>query len=128
MSETKKFTVIAVDDSAIIRTMMRKYLRDEAEFLGEGKNGAEGVELYKKALDGGNPPDLVLMDITMDHMDGMEAARAILDMNKDAKIIMVSALSDTDNIKNCIDMGVSDYIVKPFSGESLMDSIRNTLS
>lgn len=122
-----KFTAIVVDDSNIIRMMMKRYLEGKAEIIAEGKDGREAVDLFKEKSDGGQKPDVILMDITMDNKDGIEAAREILEMDSGANIIMVSALNNPEQIKQCIEMGVSDYIVKPFTGDELIDAIQNTL-
>ncbi len=100
--------ILIVDDSSLMRNRIKGILKDEGhEVIGDAKNGREGVELYKVLK-----PDLVTMDITMREMDGIEAAREIMDFDNNAKIIFLSNLDGdkySDDIKK---IGARGYVSK----------------
>jgi len=89
MSEPEKKTVLIVDDAKFVRMMIKKVVgkMDFAEVVGEAANGIEGVSLYKKLK-----PDLVTMDLVMPNSDGLNAIDEILKFDKDAKIVVISAI------------------------------------
>ncbi len=106
-------TVLIVDDALF----MRKTLADLIERLGhtvvgEAENGFAAVDLYFKLK-----PDVVTMDITMPEFGGVEAVKVICGNDRNAKIIMVSAMGQTEFIKEAILSGAKDFIVKPFEHE-----------
>lgn len=106
-------TVLIVDDAPF----MRKTLADLVEALGhtvvgEAENGYAAVDLYFKLR-----PDVVTMDITMPEFGGLEAVKVICGVVPNAKIIMVSAMGQTEFIKDAIRSGAKDFIVKPFEYE-----------
>jgi two-component system chemotaxis response regulator CheY len=116
--------IMIVDDAKLMRGLIKKALSAIPEvLLLEAENGAEGVELYKATK-----PDLVTMDITMDYKNGVEAAREILQTDPSAKIIMVTALGQENLLKESVDLGVKDFIVKPFSQERLLAAVGKVLN
>lgn len=116
--------ILIVDDAALMRTMIKNALLNENKehILVEARNGEESVELYKVIK-----PDLVTMDITMDIKNGVEAAKDILAYDKNAKIIMITALGQEEYLKECIGAGVKDFIVKPFTKERVISSVNKVL-
>jgi two-component system, chemotaxis family, chemotaxis protein CheY len=115
-----KKKILIVDDTRLMRNIIRDALThvDNFEFF-EAANGREAVDSYFH-----NKPDLVTMDITMDLKDGVEATKEILDLDRDAKIIMITALSQQKLLKDCITAGVRDYVVKPFTQERLSTAVK----
>lgn len=112
-------TVLIVDDAAFMRLALQKVLVPGGhEVVGEAGNGKEAIELYKEVK-----PDFVLMDITMPDMDGIEAVRRIKELDKDAKIIMCSALGQQAKIFEAIEAGALDFIVKPFQAKRVLGAI-----
>ncbi|MGD9654686.1 MAG: response regulator [Sulfuricurvum sp.] len=112
--------VLVVDDSLI----MRRNISKTVEALGhkvvhEAKDGLEAVSLYERLQ-----PDLVMMDITMPEMDGISAVKAIIGLNKEAKIVMVTAHGQGDMVVQAIRSGASGYLLKPLSIVKLRESIR----
>ncbi|MCG8573016.1 MAG: response regulator [Spirochaetes bacterium] len=116
--------VLIVDDLAFIKLLIRDTL-EKAGFnvAGEASNGIEAVELYRKLK-----PDIVLLDITMPKMDGIQALTEIMKHDKSAKVIMCSALGQQKLIIQSIQLGAKDFIVKPFKPERIIGAIKKTLS
>ncbi len=116
--------ILIVDDAKLMRRIIRKTLMQSGEYLIiEAEDGESAIELFKATK-----PDLVTMDITMNIKNGIDAAREILNLNPCAKIIMVSALGKEESLKQCVRMGVSDFIVKPFSQERVLTAVTNVLN
>jgi len=126
--------VLIVDDASIMRVMLWDILqkngyevigRSMAGEVGSGvgaENGAIGVEIYKALR-----PDIVLMDITMPVMDGIEATRAIMEINPNAKVIMVSAAIKQDLVEQSLNAGAVDFIQKPFRPDRLLEAVWKAL-
>ncbi len=115
--------VLIVDDSKLIRNVIKDELtKNGHEIVAEASDGKEAIELYGKLK-----PDLVTMDITMDEMDGIEAIKNIMSLDKGAKIIVVSALGMDELINDAIDLGVVDFIIKPFNPERLVNAVKKVL-
>jgi two-component system, chemotaxis family, chemotaxis protein CheY len=115
--------VLIADDSKLIRNIIKDELAKSGhQIVSEAVNGREAVEMYAKFK-----PDLVTMDITMDEMDGIEAIKQIMAFNKKAKIIVVSALGQDELINEAIDLGVVDFIIKPFDPTRLVNSVKKAI-
>lgn len=116
--------VLIVDDAAFMRMMIKNILiEDGFEIVGEAKNGKEAIELYKEL-----EPDLVTMDITMPDMDGIEAVKEILKIDKDARVIMCSAMGQQAMVIDAIQAGAKDFIVKPFKPDRVLTAIRKVFN
>ena len=113
--------VLVVDDSPFIHRAVAKALKDDGryELVGTAGNGKEGCEKYF-----GLKPDVTIMDITMPVMDGLAAAREILSKDSQAKIIFQSALGDDELVAKAKELGVKDFIQKPFKDGDLKSVIR----
>jgi two-component system chemotaxis response regulator CheY len=115
--------VLIVDDSKLIRNVIKDELKKNGhEIIAEASDGKDAIDLFKNLK-----PDLITMDITMDEMDGIEAIKHIMSMDKNAKIIVVSALGMDELINNAIDLGVVDFIIKPFNPERLINAVKKVL-
>lgn len=111
--------ILIVDDTEFMRMTIRRILEDAGfNIIAEAENGAVAVEKYKV-----HKPDLVLMDITMPVMDGIEALKAIKAINKEAKVIIVSALGQEVVVRQAIIYGAETFIVKPFQGAKLVELV-----
>ncbi len=108
-----------VDDTPFMRKVLRNVIEPAGYTVIEAGNGEEAVSLYMK-----ENPDIVTMDIAMPKVDGIEAARQLLKLDPSAKIIMVSAIESRDSLKEAIKIGVSDFIVKPFKADEVLEAIR----
>ena len=114
--------VLVVDDAAFMRLNLKNILKDEFEVAGEAENGKEAVELYQELN-----PDIVTMDITMPVMDGLEAIKAIQDIDPDAQIVVCSDKKKKKIVIQAIEMGAKDFIVKPFKKDRVMESLKKLL-
>jgi two-component system chemotaxis response regulator CheY len=116
--------ILVVDDAAFMRMMLSDILRKAGhEVVGEAENGAVAVDKYGKLH-----PDLVMMDITMPEMEGIEALKHIRQADPGAKVIMCSAMGQQMMVVNAIQAGAKDFIVKPFQPERVLESISRVLS
>lgn len=115
-------SVLIVDDAAFMRLNLKNILKDDFEIAGEAQNGKEAVELYQELK-----PDIVTMDITMPVMDGLEAIKAIQDIDPSAKIVVCSAMGQQKIVIQAIEMGAKDFIVKPFKKDRVMESLEKLL-
>ena len=115
--------ILIVDDAKLMRNIIKNTLLESEDYeIIEAQNGEEAVSLYKD-----HRPDIVTMDITMEHRNGLDAAKEILAYDRDAKIIMVTAIGQEKMLMECVNAGVSDYIVKPFSKERIASLISKAL-
>jgi len=112
-------SILIVDDAAFMRMMIKDILtKNNYEVCGEAANGNEAIEQYFKLQ-----PDLVIMDITMPEMSGVDALKVIKAKDSAAKVIMCSALGQQDMVVEAIQYGASDFIVKPFQEDRLIKAI-----
>lgn len=116
-------TVMIVDDAAFMRDTLKNILADSSfEVVAEAADGVEAVEKYREV-----EPDVVTMDITMPRLGGLEATEKILDINSKAVVIIVSAMGQKHLVIEAIDMGVADFIVKPFHKDKVLRIIEEAL-
>jgi len=115
--------ILIADDAAFMRKMIRNALTSAgySNFI-EAKNGEEAVRLFAA-----ENPDLVLMDVTMPEMDGLEALKRIMAISPTAKVIMCSAIGQDGTIMEAVRRGASEFIVKPFKKDQLSDMVANLL-
>jgi len=100
--------IVVVDDSAIMRKMVRKLLETtEHQITGEAKSGKEAIEQYKTLA-----PDIVIMDVTMRDMNGFAAAREILSLDPDARIIFFTNLDKDQYAAQATDLGALGFVNK----------------
>lgn len=107
--------ILICDDSITIRKKLQGAidLSLDTTFF-EAKNGQEAVEQYQL-----NQPDIVFMDIIMPEMDGIDALKAIMQIDGDAKVIMLSSVGTKANLKTALENGASDFIQKPWDIKNL---------
>lgn len=115
----EKIRVLLVDDSTYIRTVLGSIIVDAGfEVVGEAADGEEAIRKYMALK-----PDIVLMDVIMEPMDGMAATEAILDKDPAALILMVTVLETKEILMDLIKIGAKGYITKPFSKEEIAEKI-----
>ncbi len=114
--------ILTVDDSRTIRMIVKKAFKPYHCQLFEAENGVEGLSAAAK-----EKPDLIVLDITMPVMTGIEMLGKLKEdpMLSQIPVIMLTAESGKDSVMSIIKMGVSDYIVKPFKGEQLIERAQN---
>jgi len=111
--------ILLVDDSKTSRKILKTILEDAGHtIVAEASNGEEGVDLFIE-----KKPDVVTLDITMPVMDGIEALKQMKLMDKNAKIIMVSAASQKSKMLEAIKYGATDFIAKPFEPEQIVKTV-----
>ena len=116
-------SVLICDDAAFMRMMIRDILTKNGFVVaGEAENGVRAIEKYKETN-----PDLVLMDITMPEMDGIQALKEIRKENGDAKVVMCSAMGQQAMVIESIQAGARDFIVKPFQADRVIEAVRKVL-
>lgn len=113
--------VILVDDHEMVRMGLKSFLnlQPDIDVIGEASNGREGVELALALK-----PDVLVMDLVMPELDGVEATLKILDKWKDAKILVLTSYLDNEKIYPVIDAGAKGYMLKTSSAAEILNAIR----
>jgi DNA-binding NarL/FixJ family response regulator len=121
MTTTKKITLLLAEDHDIVRQGLCALLKADGGFalVGEARNGREAVELAAKLT-----PAVILMDIAMPELNGLEATRQILAANPAARVIVLSAHSDDEYIERMREVGVAGFLEKQTSADILTKAIR----
>lgn len=115
--------IMIVDDAAFMRMMIKNALSGNGYTnLLEAADGEIALETYKTER-----PDLVIMDITMPNMDGLQALQAIKALDKGAKIVMCSAMGQEAMVVDAIRYGALDFIVKPFKPDRILQTVSKVL-
>ncbi|SMB96636.1 two-component system, chemotaxis family, response regulator CheY [Desulfonispora thiosulfatigenes DSM 11270] len=118
------YKVLVVDDASFMRMMIKDILsKNGFEVVGEAENGLKAIEKYKEL-----EPDLVTMDITMPELDGVEAVKKIKEVNPNAKVIMCSAMGQKAMVIEAIQAGATDFIVKPFQADRVIEAAKKALA
>ncbi|MEK6817138.1 MAG: response regulator [Nanoarchaeota archaeon] len=111
--------ILIVDDSPQIRKSLREILENlHYEVVGEAGTGIEAISLVKTLS-----PDIVMLDIIMPQLGGIETLRFLRSLDKNLKILMVSALASLDKVKECMKAGAHHYIIKPFEAEKVKEIV-----
>ena len=113
---------LVVDDAAFMRMRCVKLLAEHGYETIEAENGLQAVAMYQQAK-----PDGVLMDITMPEMDGLEALRAILAVDPNARIAMVTAVGQQTVVMEALKAGARDFVVKPFQAPRVLEAAHKLL-
>jgi len=111
--------ILIVDDASVITEMIQSLLAAHGhEIAGVAHDGLEAIEKYKALR-----PDVVLMDILMPGMDGMQSLKKILEYDKKAKIVVVTALGRPALMREAVEAGAVGYVTKPFEIRRLLGAI-----
>ena len=113
--------IMLVDDAAFMRMMIKNALTKSgySNFV-EAQDGAEAVKKYEE-----EKPDLVIMDITMPNMDGLQALKKIKEGDSSAKVVMCTAMGARKYGGGCIKSGAKDFIVKPFNADRIVQTVNS---
>jgi len=115
--------ILICDDAAFMRMMIKDILtKNGYNVAGEAENGARAVEKYAELK-----PDLVLMDITMPEMDGIQALKKIKGADPSAVVIMCSAMGQQAMVIESIQAGAKDFIVKPFQADRVLEAVKKVI-
>lgn len=115
--------ILIADDALFMRVTLGDILRSEGHEVCEAKNGSELLKVYEQEM-----PDLVMLDITMPEMDGLEALKALKKIHPKVKVIMCSAMGQKAMVMDAISNGAYDFIIKPFEKSKVLESVRRVLA
>lgn len=116
-------TVLIVDDSRTSRRILRNILTENGyEIAGEAENGQIGYEKYIELK-----PDLVTLDITMPVLDGLGCLDKIMQLDKEANVIMVTAAGQKSKMVEAIKLGAAEFIQKPFEPEQILSVVKTVI-
>ncbi len=116
-------TVIIADDAHFMRHMLRDILQDLGlDVMAEAADGEEAVVRHLE-----HRPDVTMLDITMPGLGGVEACRRICGHDPDARVIMISALGQKDEVLAAVRAGARDFVIKPFEPDRVADTVRGVL-
>lgn len=119
MEQLKKTSVVVVDDDGMMREMLKLIMRsDNYSVIGEASNGQEAIALCNRLT-----PSLVLLDINMPKMDGLQALEEIRKVSPTTIVIMVSAEATLDRVSEAIKKGAAGFVVKPLNAASVLDRV-----
>ncbi|KAB7672505.1 response regulator [Bacillus sp. B1-b2] len=117
--------VLFVDDHEMVRIGVSSYLsaQQDIEVVGEAENGKVAIELALELR-----PDIILMDLVMDEMDGIEATKQIIDSWPEAKIIIVTSFLDDEKVYPALQAGATSYMLKTSKASEIASAVRKTFS
>lgn len=112
-------TILIVDDAAIIRAMIQDAVVEAGwTVVGEADDGETGIEKYRQLR-----PDAVTLDLVMPRSDGLYALRGIRELDPQARVVVVSALDQTEVLREAFQAGAADFLVKPFDKQLLLETL-----
>jgi len=114
--------IMVVDDAAFMRLTLEKIFVKAGHEVIHAKNAVEALTLYQEQR-----PDLVTMDITMPEMDGIEGVNKLKAIDPHARIIMISAMGQESMVREAINAGAVDFVVKPFQPERILAAINRAI-
>jgi DNA-binding NarL/FixJ family response regulator len=117
----KKIGVLLVDDHTVVRQGLRALLKSEEdiEVIGEAENGRQAVMVARKT-----PPDVVVMDVAMPLLNGLEATRQILKLVPTAKVLVLTSYGDDECVEQLMQAGAAGYLIKQTAANDLLKAIR----
>jgi two-component system, chemotaxis family, chemotaxis protein CheY len=119
----RSYKLMIVDDSNLMRRRIERSQQfEELELVGTAADGIEALDLFKRT-----DPDVVTMDITMPHMDGIECIAQLVAMKPAIRILVVSALADKATAVEAMERGANGFLNKPFSDRQLNEAIAELL-
>jgi len=124
MSAPENNRILVVDDTSYMRKMLTKILEDNGYLvIAEAGSGVEAIAMYQE-----HTPDLVTMDMIMPEMDGLTAVQKIIEIDAQAKVIMISSLGQEDKIEQARKVGAIGVVTKPIDNNLLFQNIESALS
>lgn len=114
------YRILIADDSNYMRESLRDILREAGhEVIGEAINGSNAIEIYRALL-----PDIVMMDVKMPDINGIEALKKIIEINRDAVVIMLTVVGKPEEVLEALNDGAKSYVTKPFDISSVLNAIK----
>ena len=112
-------TVLLVDDNDITREVLRVVLRNEGyRVVGEAKDGGSGLDMALKLR-----PDIVLLDVVMPRVSGLDVLPKFRDMLPDTRVMLVTASKDQETVSEAVKLGIHGFILKPFNAQKIIDTM-----
>ena len=121
MMSAEKIKVLIVDDHQVVRQGLRTFLNlnDDIQVVGEASDGSQALELAAQLR-----PDIILMDLVMPRLNGIEATARIKSLGLESRIIVLTSFAGDDQVFPAIEAGASGYVLKDISAEALAEAIR----
>lgn len=120
--ENHRAQVLIADDEAHIRSLIRLIVESlGAEVVAEAADGEQALNMYRKFI-----PDMVMLDINMPKLDGISVLKRIMEINPRTLVVMLTSLNALDVVKECIDIGAYNYILKNTTAAELLKEISGT--
>lgn len=124
LGNDKKYKVLIVDDSLYMRKKLKAIVeKGNFEVAAEASSGKDAIDVFKtnKEL------EIITMDIIMPDMDGIEATKALLEINPDLKIIIISSLGTREKVIDAIKVGAKNFIIKPFQNDKVLNTLNSII-
>jgi DNA-binding response OmpR family regulator len=118
----KNFTILYVEDDEMVRKSAVEYLQRVAKEVLQAKDGKEAISVWKK-----HKPDIIITDISMPRLNGIDMASYIRTHDKDVQIIIATAHSDTDYLLKAVELQLVKYIIKPITKEKLISALEKSM-
>ena len=116
--------VLVADDASFMREMIREIVEtDGHEVVGEASDGEEAFTEFKRLK-----PDVVTMDIVMPRCSGIDSTRKIIELDASACVVMCSALGQESLVKEALEAGARDFVVKPFKPDDVLATIAKAMA
>jgi two-component system chemotaxis response regulator CheY len=121
MSDVRKVSVLAVDDSRTMLAMIASQLKgSDFEVIATASSGPEAVEKFKQ-----HKPQLVLLDIVMPEVSGIDTLERLLNADTGACVVMVSSAGSEDNVQVCLKKGAKSFLQKPIQKDGMLATLKN---
>ena len=121
--ELTRKKILVVDDEIELLSLMKQVLEDEGYQAFSAANGADGIRLNER-----EHPDLIILDLRMPEMDGIETLRQIRKKDDKVKVVILTGYGSPDTIRDAADLDVSEYLSKPFENDHLVHIIGELLA
>ncbi|MFZ6723979.1 response regulator transcription factor [Undibacterium sp. MH2W] len=117
-------SILLVDDNDITREVLRVVLRSENyNVVGEATDGGTGLDLALKLR-----PDIIMLDVVMPKVSGLEVLPKIKDMLPESRVLLVTASKDTETISEAVQAGIHGFILKPFNAQKILDTVAGVVA
>jgi len=119
----QNFTILYVEDDEMVRQNAVEYLRRIAKEVLQAKDGKEAIVLWKE-----HKPDIIITDINMPRLNGLDMAAYIRAHDQEVQIIVATAHSDTDYLLQAVELQLVKYIIKPITKDKLLDALKKSIT
>jgi len=129
VAESEVWNVMIVDDHEMVRLGLKTYLMLDSRFrvIGEASGGEEAIRLLESGGFDGQMPHLVLMDLMMPGMDGVETTRALLNQFPELRIVILTSFLEDDKVVEAVEAGAVSYVLKTVSADELIYALQGAL-